>query len=95
MSPSDTDRAAPDDRAPDDRAPEDPAPEDPGIDIGDAIPLDVCPGCDGRDFLVESHPEVVFRCLGCAAAWRVHLGFVWAADAPAPDAVLPEGAQGP
>lgn len=41
-------------------------------------PVESCPGCEGRDFVVEERAEsVVFLCLGCKTAWRYELGFVW------------------
>ncbi len=46
------------------------------------VPLESCPDCGSHDFLIEEHPEIVFRCLGCATGWRFQLGYVWAVDAP-------------
>jgi hypothetical protein len=41
-------------------------------------PLEECPRCRGRDFIVgESNDAVVFRCLGCVTSWRYELGYVW------------------
>ncbi len=51
-------------------------------DPSEAIPLESCPACGSHDFLIEEHPEIVFRCLGCATGWRYQLGYVWAVEAP-------------
>ena len=58
----------------------------------DDFPLDACPDCGGRDFAVETRDgEAVFRCGGCASAWRYALGFIWRVDAadPGGDPILP------
>jgi hypothetical protein len=54
-------------------------------------PLPSCPACDGTDFLVkDGHGRpITFVCLGCRAAWRFGLGYVWRVDDLA-QASLPE-----
>jgi hypothetical protein len=42
-----------------------------------AMPLQVCPACDGRQLAaLTTRAGVVFRCAGCGTAWRFELGFV-------------------
>ena len=41
-------------------------------------PIEACPDCQGRDFLIEEVASTVaFCCLGCGAEWRYELGYVW------------------
>ncbi|GEM_PF-5464308 len=41
-------------------------------------PIDECPGCGGRDFLIRDLDDfVAWNCLGCGALWRYELGYVW------------------
>ena len=48
-------------------------------------PVESCPGCGARDFLItEQGAAVVFWCLTCVTGWRCELGFVWQIDADPP-----------
>ena len=41
-------------------------------------PIDACPDCRARDFLIEEVASTIaFCCLGCGAEWRYELGYVW------------------
>ncbi len=60
-----------------------PVPRDGDPDADEAVvhtigPVDACPDCQARDFLIqEVASTVAFCCLGCGAEWRYELGYVW------------------
>lgn len=50
-------------------------------DLGDVCPIEVCPRCDGREFVIDlRHDAPTFRCLGCGTLWKYELGYVWSMD---------------
>jgi hypothetical protein len=50
-------------------------PQHPTTHLG---PIESCPECNGRDFLIEEKRQgMVFQCLGCNRCWRYELGYVW------------------